>query len=222
MKKMAISALMVVISCQVLGSSVSWWSVQCPEWSKYSVDSETTSTTITGGVMGEDGAGATIAGIIYARNGVDGTYIKADDYTGTAAPVNMRWLLALYGDVLDASTLPLFRNVELTVSPNYGAGGDKIADPSDFYLVFVAEDWDDYVAGAANPHRWYGWVNLAVNADGALDLLGSDIAVYGDTLIVGGGSAIPEPSGGLLFLLGAAALALRRSGKFWPVDGNSR
>ena len=85
---------------------------------------------------------------------------------------------------------------------------DFVEQP-DFYLVFVAENWEDYVSGAANPHRWYGWVNLAVNADGALDVIGSDVAVYGDPLTVGGGTT-PEPSSGLLLLLGTAMLAVRR------------
>ena len=88
-------------------------------------------------------------------------------------------------------------------------GGDEIANPSDFYLVFVAEDWDDYISGVEDPHIWYGWVNLAVNANGALDVLGSDIAVYGDTMIVGVG-AVPEPGSGFLLLVGLSALMLRR------------
>ena len=148
-------------------------------------------------------------GMIFTRTDTDGTHIKVYDYSGTAAPVNTRWLLAFYGDMLEVSTLPSFKDVELTATYDFGTGGDKIADPSDFYLVFVAENWEDYVSGAANPHRWYGWVNLAVNADGALDVIGSDVTVYGDPLTVGGGTT-PEPSSGLLLLLGTAMLAVRR------------
>jgi len=175
-----------------------------------SSDQIATITTVIGSVRADDGVPASAQGMIFTRTDSDGTYIKAYDYSHTAAPVNTRWLLAFYGDIVDASTITLLKDVELSGTYTYGTGGDKVADPSSFYLVFVAENWDDYVSGVEDPHRWYGWVNLAVNADGALDVLGSDIAVYGDTLVVGGGGATPEPSAALLLLLGLGALALRR------------
>lgn len=193
----------------VLGATASWSEIRRMDIVVDSGDQVARISTLNGGVRAEDGVGATVQGMIFSKTGEDGAYIKAYDYSHTAAPVNTKWLLALYGDILDASTLPAFKTVELTASYDFGTGGDKIADPSSFYLVFVAENWNDYVSGAVNPHVWYGWVNLAVNADGALDVLGSNIAVYGDALTVGGGST-PEPSGALLLLLGLGALGLLR------------
>ena len=211
MSRMMVTGVFVVLAAfSVVGATASWTGIRrMDDFWVDSGDQIAKITTLIGGVRADDGVGATAEGMIFTQIGADGTHIKAYDYSWTAAPVNTRWLLALYGDILDASTLPAFKTVELTASYDFGTGGDKIADPSSFYLVFVAENWNDYVSGAVNPHVWYGWVNLAVNADGALDVLGSDIAVYGDALTVGGGST-PEPSGALLLLLGLGALGLLR------------
>ena len=55
----------------------------------------------------------------------------------------------------------------------------------------------------------YGWIEFSIN-DG-IDITDSAIDLDGGPMIVGGGAySIPEPSGGLLFILGAAALGLRR------------
>ena len=210
MSRMIVMGVFVfLVAFPVFAATVSW-SIRRQDWYRESDNPLITTTTINGGVESKDDASdAAIMGMIFTRTDTDGTHIKVYDYSGTAAPVNTRWLLAFYGDMLEVSTLPSFKDVELTATYDFGTGGDKIADPSDFYLVFVAENWEDYVSGAANPHRWYGWVNLAVNADGALDVIGSDVAVYGDPLTVGGGTT-PEPSSGLLLLLGTAMLAVRR------------
>ena len=55
----------------------------------------------------------------------------------------------------------------------------------------------------------YGWARLSVDFDGMLHLDDSALAPPG-TFVIVGLSSIPEPSGGVLFLLGAAALGLRR------------
>lgn len=209
MKKM-LGALVLLIGCRAFGATTSWTGVRSGIWAQESTDPLITSVPLNGIIQAEDGGGATVQGLIFTRTETDGTYIKAYDYSETAAPVNTKWLLAVYGDVVDALTLSSFKNVELCGYLDLETGGDAIADPSDFYLLFVAENWNDYVNKVENPHMWYGWVNLGVNADGALDVLGSDIAIYGDAMIVGGLGPIPEPASGLLLLLGVAGLALRR------------
>lgn len=208
MKKILV-VLAALVCFQIFGATASWTGIRVRGWSSESDDPLATSTTLNGIVRADDGVGATVQGLIFTRSDADGTYIKAYDYSETAAPVNTLWLLAVCGDILNASTLSSFKEVELGGYLDYGTGGDVIVDPSDFYLIFVAENWNDYISGAENPHIWYGWVNLAVNADGALDVLGSDIAIYGDSMIVGV-AAVPEPGSGFLLLAGLLALTLRR------------
>ena len=209
MKKLLL-ALAALVCCPAFGATATWTGISAGVGTRYSVDPLITDTPLNGVARADDGVGATVQGLIFTRTDASGTHIKAYDYSETAAPVNTRWLLAVYGDVVDALTLSSFKNVELCGYLDYETGGDAIADPSDFYLLFVAENWNDYVNKVENPHMWYGWVNLGVNADGALDVLGSDIAIYGDAMIVGGLGPIPEPASGLLLLLGVAGLALRR------------
>lgn len=74
------------------------------------------------------------------------------------------------------------------------------------YLGFVTEiakeDWSGYQNG-------YGWVKFNV-VHGSLQSYESAIDLDGGPMIVGGGAFIPEPCGGLLLLVGTAALGLRR------------
>ena len=55
---------------------------------------------------------------------------------------------------------------------------------------------------------WYGWVHVSVDENLQMTLLDEGINLYGGAVTVG--MSIPEPSGGILFLLGAATLGLRR------------
>lgn len=130
------------------------------------------------------------------------------------------WMLACAGDILDASYFtdgPIFAYRDLE-----GRGGTMTAVSKDsaFYLGVKVEeltsDWPEDWDGNWSDTRLYtgkydyAWVMLDVDADGRLSLRSSALDLDGGPMIVGGGSAIPEPSGGLLFLLGGAALALRR------------
>jgi len=69
----------------------------------------------------------------------------------------------------------------------------------DYYLAFREERYDSTT---------YGWVQLGYTYDRELVVIGSAWDKDGDAIVVG---AIPEPSGGLLLVLGIAALSLRRS-----------
>lgn len=207
MKKVLI-LLVVTVKLLALGATASWSGVARQIWGD-TEDPSTTVSSIKGWVRGDDGVGATIQGNIFTRTGIGGTYIKSLDYSHVAAPLNTIWMLALYGDVLDSSTLSSFKQVELSQYSDLGVGGDKIANPANFYLAFVAENWDDYVSDASNPHIWYGWVNVGVNGDGALDVFSSGINLYGGAVRIGEGD-IPEPSTCVLMLLGLACVCLSR------------
>ena len=72
-----------------------------------------------------------------------------------------------------------------------------------FYLAYA-------VQSAVDSTWCYGWVQLEVNGS-SLSMVHSAIDVDGDPIRVGYmPTSIPEPSGGVLFLLGVAALGLRR------------
>lgn len=80
--------------------------------------------------------------------------------------------------------------------------------PQDYYLIFAVENLDDYINQVPDPRYAYGWAHIAVNDDMSLSLRGSAMSLDGSPLVVG---AIPEPSAGLLALLGFSLLALRRT-----------
>jgi len=208
MKKIFMFVAVVGYAAVAVAATAAWTGVACKGWSE-SADPMTTISDLGGIVRADDGVGATISGMIFVRTTENETHIKSYDYSYVAAPLNTIWLLALYGDVLDANTLSSFKQVELSQYSDCGVGGDKIADPSNFYLAFVAENWDDYVAGVENPHIWYGWVNVGVNADGALDVFSSGIDLYGGAVRIGEGG-IPEPSSFVLMLFGIACVGLSR------------
>ena len=89
---------------------------------------------------------------------------------------------------------------------DWEGGGNEVVHirgEENFYMAFVLGDgYDSRYA--------YGWMNIGVDARGNLSLLGSAIDLDGGPMIVGGGSASPEPSGAVLLLLGAGMLGLRR------------
>ncbi len=116
------------------------------------------------------------------------------------------WSVAYAGDIITESYV---KNGQLFYDGLSGPGVDEqfgetvsARNGDSLYLAFLApvqggEDGEDYL---------YGWVELGVK-NNQLDLLSSAFST--DSLYVGGG-AIPEPSGGLLLLLGAGCIALRR------------
>ena len=76
------------------------------------------------------------------------------------------------------------------------------------YVAFVCSDEYGYLGG--DPSYVYGWLLLGIDNYGNISLVESAYDRDGGPMIVGGGSAIPEPSGALLLLLGGALLTLRR------------
>jgi len=92
----------------------------------------------------------------------------------------------------------------------YARYGDSGSTHSD-YSISVDMDTSVYLAFRQESGRYdfatYGWVELAQNANGELNVVSSAWAGYGDSLVVG---AIPEPTSAVLLLLGCAGLLLRR------------
>ena len=132
--------------------------------------------------------------------------------TGTVANFSGNIMQSYSGNVVSESTI---RHRQMDDYLNHSwiddgtVGGTHelyVNKDDDFYLMFVVCD------GISGPglNYVYGWVNIGVEANGNLTLLGSAVDLAGGPMIVGGGGAIPEPSSGLLLLLGWAALGLRR------------
>lgn len=123
-------------------------------------------------------------------------------------------IVAKRGDVVsEANTRHLdpdayFNHSFIDDEEYYGTHSTSVTPNDSFYLMFVFSD--DMV----NPHApsyIYGWVEISADEDGALRLVGSAIDIDGGPMIVGSGSATPEPSSALLLLIGGALLALRRA-----------
>ena len=78
------------------------------------------------------------------------------------------------------------------------------------YLSFICSDFQVHPVYCP---IIYGWMALSIDKDGVLHLVSSAYDLEGGPMVVGGGAwtgGIPEPSGGMLMLLGLAALGLRR------------
>ncbi|MCQ2391422.1 MAG: PEP-CTERM sorting domain-containing protein [Kiritimatiellae bacterium] len=89
------------------------------------------------------------------------------------------------------------------VSGEEQSGYSITMNPGDsVYLAF-------FIEYSSSPDEWQlGWLQLSLSSDGLLTM--PYVAMMDEGPLIVGGGAIPEPSGGLLFLLGGAALALWR------------
>ena len=115
------------------------------------------------------------------------------------------WVLANYGDELITSADFLAKT---------SVFGNDIAVPlrgTTFYLAFkgILFDYDEQIGMTES--AYYGWVNLGVTRTDGLYVNGSAVSI-GAPIAVGSYSAlpIPEPTSGLLLLVGSAFLLTRR------------
>lgn len=170
-------------------------------------------------------------GLRYFYNPAGNRLMRID---GKGGGVNVGWNVALWvlateGDVLSKG---YFSQPHVVLKDDYNPMIDQssdlpqptpiainsVGDSIDvhtgdrFYLALIGY-WYEDVDQTVNPlpipdlADFYGWVELEAGQT-ELSLLGSAFSY--SPLVVGGGLAIPEPSAGLLLLLGLAALSLRR------------
>ncbi len=118
------------------------------------------------------------------------------------------WMQVMPGDILDASTTHAWAAEGWSTPEMCGKGitGEIQASPGE--SVYLALFQSYYESESLNDA--FGWVELAVDATGDVSLMRSALAFPGDGVSLRVGSSIPEPSSGILLLLGLGVLALRR------------
>ncbi len=120
------------------------------------------------------------------------------------------------GEVVNASTTRYLDDNRYVV--HYGIDDNRyffgeisdVVPSSDIYLSYICSV--DPIGYKENQVYYYGWVNVTIGYDGDIYAYGA-YDFDGGPMVVGGGAwegGIPEPSGGMLLLLGAAVLGLRR------------
>ena len=130
------------------------------------------------------------------------------------------WALVSEGDILDAAFFesmadPLARKTTAQYTQNMTG----VTFTDSFYLGVQAEtvntdgldDWyGDYTDSRIYTGEYvYGWIELSSDSDGKAFVVSSAFDADGGPMIVGGGLAVPEPTSGLLLLVGGSLLALR-------------
>ena len=161
----------------------------------------------SGNVYGENGEFTWFHTDIEGHVETDGLHLKQDDFSQeTMEPTFNWWALAIYGDIVSETTFASLNQIELA-RDGFNVGGTLVETPEDFYMAFKVSEVllgsTDYEEGMS----WYGWVHVSIDENLEMTLLGADINLYGGAVMVG---AIPEPSGGMLLLIGVAVLGLRR------------
>ena len=137
--------------------------------------------------------------------------VSTRNLENTAAGFIGNWLVVSKGQVVSAETARMqgtyLNHSKIDDEVGFTTYNLSGSAPCDYYLAFVVESVDDYANGTSDPRYAYGWAHVGVNEDLTLSLIGSAIDLDGNPIAVG---AIPEPSCGLLLLVGIAALSLRR------------
>ena len=127
------------------------------------------------------------------------------------------WTVAQVGNVVNYDTTHNLDASQYLVHIDPTSPDDNTTGPSTLtmernsaiYLAFTSNE--QY--GDPPNSVYYGWVQIGIDTDGNLVALNSACDFDHGPMVVGGGAwtgGIPEPSGGILFLLGVAVLGLRR------------
>lgn len=213
MRKLIYIAVMAFSFC-AQGSAVLWNGVELAKYDHGGGDADYVlwwngSGTSTSGVSGS--CSLQVMMTIVAFDNVDYCCISSYDYDQTATGVTANWLQANQGDIAEALTTRnrkyYFNHCHLDHETGWENRDIYSELDSDIYLIFAVGSTEDYNNNIPDPNCLYGWAHLEVNKNGELGLLESAIGLDGQSMIVG---AIPEPSSGLLLILGLSLLSLRR------------
>ena len=148
--------------------------------------------------------------VYLSMNGADYS-ITTHDMEDTLSSFVGNWLVGNKGDMAGEITTRnqgnYLNHAKIDGETGYTTYNLAGTAPQDYFLIFAVENVEDYIDQVPDPRYAYGWAHISVNGDASLSLLGSAMSLDGSPLVVG---AIPEPGGGVLFLLGLSLLALRR------------
>ena len=180
MKKIMIMLGAIAMAACVQAASVSWASSKM-----YTPDAD--------GVFTTTAAKATVNAYLFI--------VDAETYNNTS--VDKIW--DTYGTKLDSATksgktASLSSAVSLSDGVSYNVG-DSVYAIVVYTTTANGQDW--YIANKAT-------TTLAAAADVTVAGLGTNVGGTGGAAITGWTAAVPEPTSGLLMLVGLGALALRR------------
>lgn len=192
------------VSCIVLGFAASAANARWDFVDQYQCDSgdATLQTTVNG-----------VSVSLFFSASTFGGNVKLHDVTCNLATA-ITWVSMAADDIVDSSAFG--DGMESLFSTEYsGASGEmNVGKNVPFFLAFQAYeiifDIDPVTGQLKRGDAYYGWVELRAMSDGNVELLASAVDIDGDAMIVGGGSATPEPTSGVLLLLGISLLVLRR------------
>lgn len=119
------------------------------------------------------------------------------------------WTVAVAGEIVNSAMLQDIDRLFYRCDGIQANNPFEVNYASDsFYMAFETLVWDDEDF-VGKSHVEYGWVHLDVT-NGKLSIIDSAMGLEGQSMIVGGGAVIPEPTSALLSILGVALMALKR------------
>ena len=205
MRIVTVMILLVLCNC-ALAASARWTGIGLSNYEGFY--DNTVSYWFSGNVYGENGESTWFHTDIEGHIETDGLHLKQDDFSQEMMnPTFNWWALALYGDIVSETTFASLNQIELA-RDGFNVGGTLVENSDDFYMAFKVSEVLVGDTGYEEGMSWYGWVHVSVDENLQMTLLDEGINLYGGAVMVGMG--IPEPSGGMLLLIGVAVLGLRR------------
>ncbi|MBR4654483.1 MAG: PEP-CTERM sorting domain-containing protein [Kiritimatiellae bacterium] len=125
--------------------------------------------------------------------------------------VSQNWIRANDGDIVRYDTTRDLGSERYLTA--YGIDNNDYIGPTEIIVQPDSSMYLAFVYQATASMDIYGWVELTVDSNGNLRVANSAYDLEGGPMVVGGGAwngNIPEPSGGILLLIGVAVLGLRR------------